>query len=1025
LKAAVVDLGIISRESRVLPGFTAIGIIVVAAFAYSIRIAIDPAAGNDLLTATFLLANAVGWILGWLLRRRTSGSTIGFLLVLLGDATFPLNLFAPLLLFVPLLRGDVPLVASTVILVGIAYHLYHYWNRSTARFALPFYGYFFAFTGGAGLVLLRFTAGLPLWGVALLLLLYAIGFNEFSYRKRPEPAVHFAIAAASILTASIIVSAFAFRDRNPLALGAMVIATIVLVFSATRERGDEAMGRAHALAAWLGVTLSFTAMLYAVHTPLWGYVVATGAWTLVLAVVSTRVGRGWSDPFPESAWWAAMLLSAALALTLWQEWLPFVIRTLAASVSGPATTIGVLEAGIALLLVSVWRRRHPSIAATLPGFVANNVLLRLTSYAAPLFLIVATAGAWSILHGPAPASVYAPLAAGTLLLIFSPRLTRLYPAEALDFAGLLAMIFSAFNGLGSAMLSASVLFAAAAISLARYLRSAARWTFAAFLILTAGGLALQTIGSERSTIVFLIAALVVAWASTRALGNMARIGFWAAHTTALLFWISLARTFSFGPANDAVLLALWAWFALVAWRGGRGIGARISLHVSYLLAGSSLLVLSLRPGPPELLIVALLTLGALLLELPHVQYGGFGFLAAAVVLATNRTEGRWLAGALAVCAFVLLWRSLMRHSGLAHLLFIAAAAACAGLLMPGRGSMQMMPLSIVVVVLCVIELWSVRKPGSFHADVTSVIALLLASTILAAEIASGRFSLPVIAILVVAAFAIRSWIVSGEHHRVQPAAHAAFHCFGIVAAAVAAVAIARFEGMTAGQQLLVFALTAWLVLGWLMRSRSRIAAATLHVIAAGVYGGAIVLRSEDPFVPAACIVMAGAYLVWRAAGKSYLLEHLAGLGIVEAICLWGVARHVRWPELYLFAAAAYLCIVLLRRTATRAQNAIAIIVIAAAIAYPYYALLRTARAEHLAFLGMASIVVIHVLLAARRNVLMVVTVCAMLGLGMVAGVILHDDVRLNLLMALVGFVVIADLGVIGIRSDRRPAVGEI
>lgn len=1019
----------IPRESRVPPGFTAIGLVVIAAVAYSIRIAIDPAAGNNVLTATFLLANVIGWLLGWWLRQRNSRSTIGFLLVLLGDAIFPLNLFAPLLLFVPGLRGDVPLTCTAVVLVGLAYHLYNYWHRTSARFALPFYPYFFAVIGGTGIYLLRFTAGLPLWSVAWLVLLYAVAFNEFSYRKRPEPAVHFAIASATILTASIIVSCFAYRDRNVLALAAIVAATIVLIASAIRERNDEAMGRAHGLAAWLGVTLTFTALLYAAHSPLWVYLVATGAWTIILAFISTRQGSGWSEPFPESAWWAVMLLSTALAIALWKVWMPFIVRTLAARPLAEAATVALFEAGLALLLVSIWRRRYPSIAATVQGFVANNVLLRLTSYAAPLFLIVAFAGAWSVLHGPVPASFYAPLIAGTLLLVLGPRLERHIAGEALDFAGLLAMVFAAFNALGSALLGALVLFAAALIFLVRYLRGARPWTFAAFLLLMAAGLALQTLVDERSTFVFLAAAAVVTWGSTRAaaLGSrtLARIGFWCAHAVALLFWLSLARVLWFGPQYDAAVVAIAAWRAFAAWRLSDGLASRTALHACLVLAAGSVVLLFMRQGDPYVLIVTLLALGALLLELPNLNLIGFGFLAAAVVLAANRTEGPWLAGVLGVCAMVLLWRSLVRESSFAHLMFIACAAACAALLMPDRGGMKTLPVAILVALFCLVELWSIRKPSSFHADVTSVVALVLAVTILVAEVVSERFSIAVVAVLIVAAFAIRAWIVSAGHHRVQPAAHAAFTSFGIVALAIAAVAGARMAGLRPGQQLFVLAVTSWLVLGWLLRSRSRIAAAALHVIALGVYVAAAVIRGSDPFVIAACITAAGAYLAWRAAHKDALLEHLAAVGLIEAVWLWGFANGVTWPELYLSAVAAYLCIVLLRGTAPRAENAIAVIVIVAAIAYPYYALLRTAQAGHLAFLGIAGIVVIHVLLASRRHVLMVVTVCAMLGLGMLSGAVLHDDVRLNLLMALVGFIVIADLGLIGIRSDRRPLVGEI
>jgi hypothetical protein len=325
----------------------------------------------------------------------------------------------------------------------------------------------------------------------------------------------------------------------------------------------------------------------------------------------------------------------------------------------------------------------------------------------------------------------------------------------------------------------------------------------------------------------------------------------------------------------------------------------------------------------------------------------------------------------------------------------------------------------------------VRASGAFHADLTSVISMLLAVTILASEITSERFSVHVLAIVLLSVLAIRPWIGVAEGHRVQPAIHVAFQVIGIVTAAVVVVAAARMAGFTAGQQILALAVTTWLVLAWLVRTpkgspAGGATAVAFHLIAAGVYASALAVRNGDVLLIAACLITAGAYLVWRAMRGLPTLEHFAAVGAIEAVCLWGLTRHIAWPEYYLLALAAYLCVVLLRQTASRAQNVVAVTAILAAIGYPYIALLRNPQKEHLAFLGIAGIVIIHVLLATRRHILMVVVVCAMLGLGMLFGAaVLHDDVRLNMLMALVGFVVIADLGLIGARSDRRPLVGEI
>jgi hypothetical protein len=1019
-----------TREPRYLAGFTAIGIIVLAAIAYSIRISLDTAAGSNLLTATFLFANIVGWTLGVSMRRREPDSLLGLVLVLLGDTIFPLNLYAPFLLFVPGMRGNIPMAATGVVVVGIVYHLWNYWNRRTARFALPFYPYFFVYAVSVGLVLTRFTVGLPMWIVAGLVLLFAIGFNELSYRRRPEPATHFAVASAALLGCSLIVSSISFRDRNMIAFAALLIGTLVLIGSAIRERGVEAMGRAHGLAAWIGVTLTFTAVLYYFQSPLWVYFVATGAWTIVLAILSTRPAEGWTEPFFESAWWAAMLLAISLAGILWKIWLPFIVRTLAARPLREAATVALLAVGLALLLVSVWRRRYPTIAATLPGFVTNNVLLRLTSYAAPLLLVIAMTGSWSMLPVLQPANVYALLAAGMLLLIAGPRFERHYPTEALDFAGVLAMVFSAFNGLASAMLSAFVLFAAALIFLARFVRGARAWTFAAFLVLTAGGLSLQTMGTPVATVIFLVAAAVVAWGSTRAAGAMARIGFGTAHAVAFLFWLSLARTLGLGRGYDAVIFATWAWFALTAWRLARGRAARqTSLQVCVVLIAASLVTLLTRPAATEVLLVSLLTLGALFLELRHVHYAGFALLAVAVIFAANRGDATWLVAVLAAAAAVLLWQSLARGSSFGHMLFIAAAAATAYLSMPDRGALQALPIAIVVTLFLLVELIALKlqASSSFHGDLTSVISLLLAVTILVAEVSSARLSIYVLAILLISMIAVRPWIRPSEGHRVQPMAHAAFRTIAIVTTAVVVVAAAHLAGLTAGQQLFALAVFGWIVLGWLLRQgrASAVAGAALHLIALGVYVSAAVIRGNDPFLLSACLAMAGAYIVWRVASKRILFEHFAAIGVIEVLCLWGLARRIEWPEYYLFAGAAYLCVVLLRQTAPRAQDVLSALLIAAAVAYPYYALLRGAQQEHLAFLGIASIVVIHVLLTARRHAFMIVAVCAMLGLGMLfAAVVIPGDVRTNLLMAIVGFLVIADLGVIGLRSDRRLMVGD-
>lgn len=67
---------------------------------------------------------------------------------------------------------------------------------------------------------------------------------------------------------------------------------------------------------------------------------------MILAAVSNRQGDGWSEPFPESAWWAAMTLATALAITLWRVWMPFIMRNLTARPPREAATMALFEASL-------------------------------------------------------------------------------------------------------------------------------------------------------------------------------------------------------------------------------------------------------------------------------------------------------------------------------------------------------------------------------------------------------------------------------------------------------------------------------------------------------------------------------------------------------------------------------------------------------------------------------------------------------------------------------------------------------
>ncbi len=1105
-------------------GFTGIGVIVLAALVYSIQVSVDPAAGNLPLTTVFLALNVLGWTVGAWLRARDRDSLAGFLLVLLGDALFPLNLYAPLVLSTPGFRGDIELSVTAVLLIGLCYHLWNYQNRRRARFALFFYPYFFAAGGAALLYLLPKTSSLPLWLAAWFLLAFAVTFNELSWRQQPEPGVHFAFASGLLLLGSLAFSALGVAtERSEIMLAAMLTAAVATIVTAIRRRADTGVARFFGFAAWISVTVCATALLYYFHSPLWLYIVATSSWTLVLAIVSMRTREGWSEPFYESAWWTVMLLAAGLLAALVRLSLPWIVRTVAPfssmqALQAPAA-LALIELAVALVLVSSWRRRNPPIASSFVGFVTSQILLRIASFAAPLILLTGATGLWLILHAPSPGNVYVPLVVGALLLFVAPSLERFYPAEALDFGGITALLLAAFNGLSSPALSAIVLLAGAGILLRRWWRGAAGWTYPAFLVLaTVAGilattslppqsrglppaglsalllillaklpegrrslplvagtkvwatalaivcLAQQPPGLPFSMLVFLLLAVAMerssAWLERATFPETwkdlielsYRAGYWTAHIAAFFFWISLLLALGLVRGYAAIAGVSWAWVVFAGWklfrsRMDRPIGAQTAAQFCVALAFISLLTALIGAPNTRVMSISILTAAVLILEIPGnkqdpwtaLRFAGFILLAAPIAIAFSQGDGPALTATLGFVGGVLLWQSLKEGSMRCHLSFIVTTAAAAILLLPERGLLRMLPIAVLVAALLLVEksLHRLEDKISFRADLTLVVALLCTLTVLGMEVASGRFSVPVLAVLFLSVMAIPPDVPASSRLSAdfaQQHVHTAFIVTAQLAGVGLAIALTRAAGFSTGGQLLVLSLVGWAVLGALVRLRwrrpirARATAITLHLICLTVYVAAFVLRNGDPAVILSCLSVAFIYFVWRLVQGQPIHEHLGWAGLIEAAAIWGLDRNIQWPEYYLSALTLYLCILLMRQDkgagrSRRIPNALAIAAIALAIGYPLYALVSTGERGHSVFLAFSSVIVIHALLTSNRNPLLVYAVCVLLGAGMIYVVaVLHGDAIWKLLMVSVGFLVITDLGLIRWTAGQRSTI---
>ena len=65
---------------------------------------------------------------------------------------------------------------------------------------------------------------------------------------------------------------------------------------------------------------------------------------------------------------------------------------------------------------------------------------------------------------------------------------------------------------------------------------------------------------------------------------------------------SLARTLGFGPAYDALVVAVWAWLPLIEWQfsGRRAVAAATAYQASVAGVIAALVMLWLKPEPPHL-----------------------------------------------------------------------------------------------------------------------------------------------------------------------------------------------------------------------------------------------------------------------------------------------------------------------------------------------------------------------------------------------------------------------------------------
>lgn len=405
-------------HARALIGYTGVTAVLVAALA-SVG---DTRRSDDAPRLLLFLGAALGgWVLGRLLRGRTSRATLARSLTLLGDA-----LAAPCVWWVAQLLGASQPVPA--VLGGAAF-------AATAALRLhrdgdlpPLHPYFLGVWGALLALLARAACGLAPEGMlgtlATLAAAVALGETRFARAARR----HAILAAALVVVWGVAATAVRLPEPPSAALLASFHLAGLALAGWAYVRGEDAhpLGPALGGAAWAVVTVALTATLAYAGAPLAAYVAATSTWVAVLAAVATRSERPRLQPFRDSAAWTATVLACALVAATAPVWWPTVGLPRIAWGDGwheaawrPRGVRAVCAAGLALVSAAAgtlaWsRRRRPSIAYTVGGLFANAGMRLALAYVAPFGTLLAACTALADTPALVPAAALV-LAAAYLL----------------------------------------------------------------------------------------------------------------------------------------------------------------------------------------------------------------------------------------------------------------------------------------------------------------------------------------------------------------------------------------------------------------------------------------------------------------------------------------------------------------------------------------------------------------------------------------------------------------------------------
>ncbi|MEW6128625.1 MAG: hypothetical protein AB1757_16420 [Acidobacteriota bacterium] len=614
-------------------GYIGVAIVFLSSAAYSIQVTLNPNAATGVLALTFCAINVVAWTTGHFARRNPQTFAFGTTLLVLGDVIFPLNLYAPFFLYTVLLKGNIFHSASTVLLVGVTYHLMGYLRRERRRFSVVFYPYFFAGSIATLLYLTRFTLNWSSNTIVWLLIGFALAYQAITTYGKLQPDNHFSFSTVGVLLANTLVTVMAFsaEPRGEYLLALFIIAVILFRLAWTTKAFGHA-NRFFGLAFFLALTTFFTACLYYFNSPIAGYIVATTLWVCLLTLMGIYLRAYRFYPFQEAAHWLSVFLGLALIFFWTPFWLVLthihfqlpVTQPLALpftfqfphqiSLLAPISLIGV---SVAFLSGSYWKRRHPSIAFTQFGLVFNVSFITITAYLPLLLLVAAGTGFWLAMSATVYGAALVPFIFAVIYLIISKNPNPLYPMVTLKVAGYIALLLSAFTAVYSLDLAMMIIFCSALLFLWRSVSERSSWMHLSFLFMVTAAASLATVRLPERISLLLLSLLSVGLVGIyRWLRFATKMHFEARLT---LFWgFALSVTvavvdWGWGQFSPVVFLPLWLGLLIglgenqspVAWEPGREVIDRqviiqfkrlkmVGYWVAH-LAGAAFVIAALQP----------------------------------------------------------------------------------------------------------------------------------------------------------------------------------------------------------------------------------------------------------------------------------------------------------------------------------------------------------------------------------------------------------------------------------------------